>query len=113
MQECRTGLGSSSLERDLGILVDNKLNMSEHFAAAAKKGNRVLGYVNKGSTSRGYSTLHYLSGHTSNTVLSFGPCSLEKEGQAGVGPKEGHKDNQRIGELAIGGKTETTGFVWL
>lgn len=39
-------------ERDLRILMDNKLKMSEQCAAAAKKSNRVLGDINKGITSR-------------------------------------------------------------
>lgn len=50
--------------------------------------------------------------HTEYCV-QFWSLLYKKDGQAGVGPKEGHKDDQRIGKLAIGGKSETTGFVWL
>ncbi|KAK4832290.1 hypothetical protein QYF61_021689 [Mycteria americana] len=45
-------LGIRSVERDLGALVDNKLNMSEQCVAVAKKANMMSGCINKGITSR-------------------------------------------------------------
>lgn len=58
----------SPVERDLGVLVDHKLGMSEQ---CAKRSNRVMVYIKKGVTSREKSLSHSvqcLSDHTWSTA---------------------------------------------
>jgi len=99
-----TWLGSSSVERDLGVRMDSKLSVSEQCAAAEKKASRMWGCINKGITSRDKEvTIPLRTCQVTPAILCsvLVPAMQNRCGQAGEGPEKGHKADQRTAKLAV------------
>lgn len=108
-----TCLRSSSGERDLGVLVNKQLDVSEQCAVMAKKANEII-EINNGlhhqqraspaeiKSSLSHSAL--VKPHLGSLCSALVPAmqkNPQNHGQAGEGPEKGQSDNQRPGKPDI------------
>ena len=86
----------------MGVLVDEKLDMSKQCAVTALKANRILGCIRRSVASRSrkviltlYSTL--VIPHLEYCIQLWSPQHRKDMDLLEVGPEKGHKDDERGG----------------
>ncbi|PKU32056.1 rna-directed dna polymerase from mobile element jockey-like [Limosa lapponica baueri] len=91
-------LESSPEEKDLGVLVDEKLSMRQQCALAAQEAIRILGCIKRSVASRLREVILPLySALVRSHILcpALESSTQEGHGAVGMGPLEGHEDDQR------------------
>jgi len=89
----------SSCAKDLGVLVDEKLDMSHQCALAAQKASHILGCIKRSVARRLREVILPFYSATPPRVLhpALEPSAQEGHGAVEAGPEEGHKDDPRAG----------------
>ena len=91
----------SPLQKDIGVPVDERFNMSQQCVLSAWKANCILGCITRGVASRVKEVIVPLyPRNTPPGVLcpDLGPPTQERCGGFRTGPEEDHENNQRAGE---------------
>ncbi|GAB0187919.1 mitochondrial enolase superfamily member 1 [Grus japonensis] len=101
------GIESSPEEKDLGVLVDEKLNMSWQHVLAAQKANRVLGCIPSSVTSRSREGILPLY----SAASSSGVPSTRRTWTCWSESRGGHGDDPRAGASLLWRQAERVGVV--
>jgi len=96
----RERIESSPEEKDLGVLVDEKLNMTHQCVLADQKANRIPGCVKRSMASRAREGILPLCSALMRPHLE---CCIQlwRHGPVGLGPEEGHNSGQKAGTLVL------------
>jgi len=110
----REWIESSPEEEDLGVLVDEKLNMTRQYVLRPQKANRILGCIKSSVASRAREVIlafcsTLVRPHLESCVQLWSP--QHRHGCVGAGPEEGYKNHQRDGTPLPRGKAETVDAV--
>jgi len=119
MHQCRLGvdlLESRSVERDLGVLVDDKLTMSQQCALVAKKATGILGCTKRSVASRLREVLLPLYSalvrpHLQNCVQFWDPQFKRSEELLERVQQKATRMMRGTGASLLGGKAEGAGLV--
>jgi len=90
-------LESSPAGKDLWVLADEKLTMSQQCALAARKANGILGSMRRGVASRDREVIVPREAPSGVPHPGLELPKEERRGAFGEDPEEGHRDDQRAG----------------
>ena len=91
-------LESISAEKDLGVLVDNKLTTSQHCALVAKTANGILGCIKRSVASRSKEVILCPSEATFGVLCPvLGSPVQERQETTGESPGDSYQDDQETG----------------